>query len=205
LIDAAFGEDLDEFRARTVRLAEGVAHDGLYQPRLRDKRRRRAFDERDKPLQAYRDEELARSHACFFGPDRAYHEARRRFVYKLGEASAGVPRLASHASRPQHLTRVTSMEPNAPALEASFDLVAPHGEELMDEFYARLFETAPAVVPLFGAADLERQKARLLRTLVVVRTHCPTSTQSSRVFGGSAPDTSHTGHSPSTTQSSARR
>ena len=61
------------------------------------------------------------------------------------------------------------MELNIPALEASFDLVAPHGEKLVDEFYTRLFETAPAVVPLFAATDLQRQKAKLLRTLVLVR------------------------------------
>ena len=84
LIDAAFGADLHEFRGRTVQLAERLAHDGLYQHRVRDKRRRRTLDEREKPLQAYRDEELARCHACFFGPDRTYHEARGRFVYKLG-------------------------------------------------------------------------------------------------------------------------
>jgi hypothetical protein len=38
------------------------------------------------------------------------------------------------------------MELTVPALESSFDLVAPHGEQFMNEFYARLFETAPAVV-----------------------------------------------------------
>jgi len=31
------------------------------------------------------------------------------------------------------------------ALEESFDLVAPRGDELMKTFYDRLFETAPAV------------------------------------------------------------
>lgn len=61
------------------------------------------------------------------------------------------------------------MELNLPALQTSFDLIAPHGEQLMDEFYARLFETAPAVVPLFAATDLQRQKTRLLSTLVLVR------------------------------------
>ena len=35
------------------------------------------------------------------------------------------------------------------ALETSFDLVAPRGDELMDEFYSRLFAAAPAVQPLF--------------------------------------------------------
>jgi nitric oxide dioxygenase len=54
------------------------------------------------------------------------------------------------------------------ALETSFDLVAPRGDELMDDFYARLFETAPAVRPLFGP-DLSRQKTMLLGTLVLLR------------------------------------
>ena len=55
------------------------------------------------------------------------------------------------------------------ALETSFDLVAPRGDELMDVFYARLFETAPAVKPLFAGTDLKRQKAMLLATLVLLR------------------------------------
>jgi methyl-accepting chemotaxis protein len=55
------------------------------------------------------------------------------------------------------------------ALEASFDLVAPRGDELMDEFYRRLFEAAPGVAPLFAATDLQRQKAMLLGTLVLLR------------------------------------
>jgi nitric oxide dioxygenase len=55
------------------------------------------------------------------------------------------------------------------ALETSFDLVAPHGDELMDTFYARLFAAAPAVRPLFAGADLRRQKTMLLATLVLLR------------------------------------
>lgn len=55
------------------------------------------------------------------------------------------------------------------ALETSFDLVAPHGEELVDIFYARLFAAAPVVKPLFAATDLRRQKSMLLATLVVLR------------------------------------
>jgi putative two-component system protein, hydrogenase maturation factor HypX/HoxX len=160
LIDSAFGADLDEFRARTVRLAETVAGDGLYRGRRQDKHRRRAIDERTKPLQAYRDEELARCHECFFGGDASYHQARQRFVYKLSQVDA---------SKPTYLTKGRPMTLNIRALEMSFDLIAPRGEQLMDEFYTRLFETAPAVVPLFAAADLERQKAKLLRSLVLVR------------------------------------
>jgi hemoglobin-like flavoprotein len=56
------------------------------------------------------------------------------------------------------------------ALEESFDLIAPRGDELMDSFYRRLFATAPAVKPLFAGTDLRRQKAMLLSALVLVRT-----------------------------------
>ena len=52
-----------------------------------------------KPLQAYRVEEMARAYECFFGPDRSYHEARRRFTRKLGAAETtsahASPRLAA--------------------------------------------------------------------------------------------------------------
>jgi hemoglobin-like flavoprotein len=58
---------------------------------------------------------------------------------------------------------------NLEALETSFDLVAPRGDELMDVFYARLFAAAPAVKPLFAATDLQRQKTMLLGTLVLLR------------------------------------
>ena len=53
-------------------------------------------------------------------------------------------------------------------LESSFDLIAPHGDELMDEFYSRLFEAAPAVRPLFPD-DMKRVKTMLLGALVLVR------------------------------------
>ena len=54
-------------------------------------------------------------------------------------------------------------------LEESFDLVAPHGDQLMTTFYDRLFETAPAVKPLFEHVDMDRQRQALLNMLVVLR------------------------------------
>ncbi len=54
------------------------------------------------------------------------------------------------------------------ALETSFDLVAPRGDELMDEFYARLFTAAPSVRPLFPT-DMKTQKTMLLSALVLLR------------------------------------
>ena len=61
------------------------------------------------------------------------------------------------------------MNPDLQALETSFDLVAPRGADLMDEFTGRLFEAAPAVKPLFADTDLPRQKTMLLGTLVLLR------------------------------------
>jgi hypothetical protein len=53
---------------------------------------------------SYRNEEMARSHRCFFGPDRSYHEARRRFVYKLGAISQNT-RPAAPATSVGHLEK----------------------------------------------------------------------------------------------------
>lgn len=55
------------------------------------------------------------------------------------------------------------------ALETSFDLVAPRGDELVDTFYTRLFTAAPSVGPLFARTDMAHQKTMLLATLVLLR------------------------------------
>jgi putative two-component system protein, hydrogenase maturation factor HypX/HoxX len=91
LLDAAFGADVASFRAQVRGLAARLARHGEHAHWLEHKRRLRARDEQLKPLAGYRTEELARSHECFFGPDRSYHEARRRFVYKLGAPCVVAP------------------------------------------------------------------------------------------------------------------
>jgi len=83
LIDDAFGDTADQFRARVRRRAEQLASSPTRIAELAAKRRARARDEQHKPLAAYRADELARSRECFFGTDPSYHEARRGFVYKL--------------------------------------------------------------------------------------------------------------------------
>jgi putative two-component system hydrogenase maturation factor HypX/HoxX len=74
----------DQVRGLAERLA-GHPHVGYW---LEAKRRRRQAEEQIKPLSTYRTEELAKCHENFFGPDRRYHEARRRFVYKAGAPCA---------------------------------------------------------------------------------------------------------------------
>jgi putative two-component system hydrogenase maturation factor HypX/HoxX len=88
LLDAAFGDTAESFGEQVRGLAERLARHPHVDRWLEDKRRRRTADEELKPLSTYRTEELARCHENFFGPDRRYHEARRRFVYKTGAPCA---------------------------------------------------------------------------------------------------------------------
>lgn len=99
LLDAAFGDTLASFRAQVDGLAQRLARHPDVSYWLQDKRRRRERDERVKPLSTYRSEELAKSHECFFGANRSYHEARRRFVFKSG-APCAVPVAGVPASAP---------------------------------------------------------------------------------------------------------
>ena len=55
------------------------------------------------------------------------------------------------------------------ALETSFDLVAPRGDELMDVFYARLFAAAPGGAARSSPTTCKRQKTMLLGALVLLR------------------------------------
>ena len=83
LIDDVFGDTAEEFRIGVRRYAERLASSPARLAKLARKRRLRACDEQRRPLWAYRADELARSGESFFGADPTYHEARRRFVYKL--------------------------------------------------------------------------------------------------------------------------
>jgi putative two-component system hydrogenase maturation factor HypX/HoxX len=93
LLDDAFGDNVERFRARVRALARELADGADFDRRLEAKRLARRVDEAIKPLAAYRTEELARSYECFFGADRSYHEARHRFVHKLGAPCVVTPPL----------------------------------------------------------------------------------------------------------------
>ena len=88
LIDAVLApggegaDPLDAIAARAVALARSP---GLA-ARVAARRAARARDEARKPLQAYRDEELARMHRNFYGFDPSYHIARFHFVHKTPQA-----------------------------------------------------------------------------------------------------------------------
>jgi len=68
---------------RLLELASALASEDGYAARLSGKRRRRAQDEAEKPLEAYRAEELRRMRLNFYGFDPSYHVARYNFIHKV--------------------------------------------------------------------------------------------------------------------------
>jgi putative two-component system protein, hydrogenase maturation factor HypX/HoxX len=81
-LDDAFGEDNEAFEAELKERARRLARDPEFRLMLREKHEARLDDESVKPLANYRAKELERMRVNFFGPDPAYHAARRRFVFK---------------------------------------------------------------------------------------------------------------------------
>ncbi len=79
-----------------LELACALASDG-YTARLAEKQRRRAEDEAQKPLQAYRDDELRRMRLNFYGFDPSYHVARYNFIHKVPKSRTPLT-IANHRS-----------------------------------------------------------------------------------------------------------
>ncbi|MDO8813761.1 MAG: enoyl-CoA hydratase-related protein [Gallionella sp.] len=86
LINGCFGTGREGFLARIEQLAEGLAASPDYPALLREKTARRERDEREKPLDNYRADELQHMKLNFYGFDPSYHVARYNFVYKIPHA-----------------------------------------------------------------------------------------------------------------------
>ncbi len=82
LLDGAFCDDVETFEDEIRTRAASLANSPDLRAMLIKKHERRLDDELTKPLSSYRSEELAHMKVNFFGPDPAYHDARRRFVFK---------------------------------------------------------------------------------------------------------------------------
>jgi hemoglobin-like flavoprotein len=54
------------------------------------------------------------------------------------------------------------------SLEESFDLIAPRGDDVVEDFYNRIFDAAPQLRGLFPD-DMTHQRKVVLATLVLVR------------------------------------
>jgi len=84
--------------ADLVERGAAMAADAGFTARLAEKQRRRAADEAEKPLQAYRDEELRRMRLNFYGFDPSYHVARFNFIHKVPKSRTPLT-IANHRSR----------------------------------------------------------------------------------------------------------
>ncbi|MPZ36627.1 MAG: hydrogenase maturation protein [Rhizobiales bacterium] len=83
LVDEYFGAPVTGF-ARWVRIrAEELAHAPDWHERLSAKVAVRMVEQAIKPLERYRQEELAQMRTNFYGPDRTYHIMRHNFVHKI--------------------------------------------------------------------------------------------------------------------------
>ena len=80
--DACLAGDIETFRIDVARRAAEIAAAPDLAQQLAAKRERRARDEAEKPLAAYREEELAHMRRNFYGFDPSYHVARHHFVRK---------------------------------------------------------------------------------------------------------------------------
>ena len=59
-------------------------------------------------------------------------------------------------------------ELNIELLEQSFAKLAPRGDEFVESFYDRLFDMYPEAKPMFAKTDMEKQRKKLLESLVMV-------------------------------------
>jgi putative two-component system protein, hydrogenase maturation factor HypX/HoxX len=95
LVDRVIADDAAGFRAQVAALAQQLARGADYQALLAAKARRRAADEKQRPLAAYRAAELAVMSRNFAGRHEPYARLRRAFVHK--EKPAHTPlHLACH-------------------------------------------------------------------------------------------------------------
>ena len=84
LIDFTFSKQ--EFLAELIKTVKNISSNQDFEQFLAAKKQKRINDEKQKPLQQYRDEELAKMKLNFYGFDPSYHVARYHFVYKLPKA-----------------------------------------------------------------------------------------------------------------------
>jgi putative two-component system hydrogenase maturation factor HypX/HoxX len=86
LVDAAYGETVEDFVQQTRARAVDLVRAPDYAERLEAKRARRVVDEAEKALAEYRAEELERMRLNFYGFDPSYHVARYNFVHKVAKS-----------------------------------------------------------------------------------------------------------------------
>ncbi len=82
-VDAVFPGDLTAYQFELNKHVTDIAADYQFEQLLENKLQRRDRDEAEKPLAAYRQEELLQMELCFWGEDAKYHAKRYNFVHKV--------------------------------------------------------------------------------------------------------------------------
>jgi len=100
LIDAGLPGTPEAFEAQVLENVAKFVESDQYAAKIAEKRARREADEAARPLQQYRDDELARMRRNFYGFDPSYHVARHQFVYRV-----------PHSWTPRHLARHRRLTP----------------------------------------------------------------------------------------------
>ncbi|MCP3882210.1 MAG: hydrogenase maturation protein [Sulfitobacter sp.] len=95
LVDETFGGGSREFVSVVEQRAAELAEAPDLALQLERKNKRRMSDEKERPLQDYRDRELEKMHLNFYGFDPSYHVARYNFVYKVPKSRTPVT-IAQH-------------------------------------------------------------------------------------------------------------
>lgn len=104
LVDAAFGTSVAEFRAGVEAFAADLAAKPDIENHLAGKRLTRLADEAEKPLAAYRAEELEHMKLNFYGFDPSYHVARWNFIRRVPKSRTPLY-LARHRNKAQTTSR----------------------------------------------------------------------------------------------------
>lgn len=98
LVDHVLPQDWSLYHQTLALHCEAMARDEQFLPLLRTKTQARRNDEAERPLAAYREDELRRMKATFDDPRASYHSLRRNFVYKIA-CSTTPERLLGDLSR----------------------------------------------------------------------------------------------------------
>jgi putative two-component system hydrogenase maturation factor HypX/HoxX len=98
LIDQYLAGDVTSFDNKLRGSVEIFANAPSFASQLEDKTERLRTDEKMKPLQTYREDELAHMKLNFYGFDPSYHVARYNFVYKIPKSRTPVS-IAHHRDK----------------------------------------------------------------------------------------------------------
>ncbi len=121
LIDESLESDCTSFQHSIKVMAEEMAQSSDYKHNLAQKKENRLRDERFKPLEVYRNEELEQMKNNFYGLDKSYHIARFNFVYKITSLATPL-HLAKHRQLGLNGEKCTVVLPDQKVLrKSSFD------------------------------------------------------------------------------------